>query len=310
MSKSVILLGSKSSGEKNDVAKLKELTLKIVKDINLRIVYFEDLIFEISKGQQSVIDSISKTDISLCDLVLAVNWYRGGKQSIYREVALSLAMYLESKNVEFWNREMLNQRSASKLSAMMQLSLLGLDIPATKFSLSMDLMKSYQDFSGPFIVKAAQASRGRSNHLVKSQEQFIGIASSKATQPNEWLIQEYIPNDYDIRIVCADYKPKLVIKRQRSDESTHLNNISQGASAELIDVNELSPDIIQSCGNICRVMGRNMAGIDLIVSKDLNKRQVFLEVNSVPQLTSGAFISEKTEAIVEALKNTLERKTL
>jgi D-alanine-D-alanine ligase-like ATP-grasp enzyme len=52
-------------------------------------------------------------------------------------------------------------------------------------------------------------------------------------------------------------------------------------------------------------MGRNIAGIDLILDSNTG-RQVFLEINSIPQLTTGAFIQEKTQAVLTALINSFK----
>jgi glutathione synthase/RimK-type ligase-like ATP-grasp enzyme len=302
MSKRIVLIGSKDPGEKTDVNILKQAAINLNYESEISIVYWEDLFFDIRLNRQQVINLATGKDMADAQHVMAINWYRAGKQSMYKEVALSLSLYLKSKQVKFWNSEMLMQRSTSKLSAMMQLALFGYDVPDTRYCLSASGLTHNNSLSFPLIVKAAQASRGRDNYLADDQKSFEDIIG-KNDSLNPYLVQEYIPNDSDLRIICMNSKPVLIIKRSRKQGSHHLNNVSMGAESELIDVKKLDPAIIQACSNICHEMGRNIAGIDLIPASD-TARQVFLEVNAIPQLTSGAFVKEKTEALLSALTET------
>jgi glutathione synthase/RimK-type ligase-like ATP-grasp enzyme len=100
----------------------------------------------------------------------------------------------------------------------------------------------------------------------------------------------------------------MVIRRQRTDTTTHLNNTSQGAEASLVPIDELEPSIIENSRKICYTMGRDMAGIDVLVANDGSARYVFLEVNAVPQLTSGVFIDEKMQTLSGALLAAMKGK--
>jgi glutathione synthase/RimK-type ligase-like ATP-grasp enzyme len=302
--KNVAILGAKDYGEKNNAVDLAKSFSESSSAINFQAIYWEDLLFDISKDSQSVVDTVSGQDLSSFDLVFALNWYRNDKDNLYREAALTLALYLSNKNVKFWNEEILKQRSSSKLSAMMQLALLNLDIPKTKFSISKEILKSGNDLGFPLILKAAQASRGRDNYLVKDLDE-LSAHLDKPAESNKYIVQEYIKNDADLRVICANMEPRLVLKRSRVSEESHLNNTSKGADAELIELNTLNADIIQACRIICREMGRNIAGIDLMFAKD-SDRYVFLEVNSIPQLSSGVFLDEKANSLALAIEQALE----
>jgi glutathione synthase/RimK-type ligase-like ATP-grasp enzyme len=305
----VTLLGSKDAGEKNSAPEMLRLARENLSGRpDFRVVYWEDLLFDIVKGRQSVIDMASGDDIGGTGLVMALNWYRGGPRSMYKDAAFALALYLQDKGVKFWNEEMVRQHSISKLSAAMQLSLLGQDVAATRYSLGRETMlKLETEF--PVIMKAAQSSRGRNNYLVEDKDGFNRyLELGEDGMPNQFILQEYIPNDSDLRLVCAGGEPQLCIRRQRTSNDTHLNNVSQGAEATKVDLTELDPAILQSCREICRGMGRNVAGIDLIQASDGSGRNVFLEVNALPQLTSGAFVTEKVTAVLELLAQEAERK--
>lgn len=301
--KKIILLGSKNSGGKNDVRDMHQSLARHSKEADITVVFFEDLLMSVTSEAQSFIDTASGKDMSEADLVVAVNWYKGGPTSLYRDVGFALALYLKSKGVEFWNSEMLKQRSISKVSAMMQLSLLGLPVPTTLFSLSADALFAAVNFT-PFIFKSAIASRGADNFLCDS----VADAKEQATvnQSNHFMVQEYIPNKSDLRVVCFGGEPKLAIERSRRNDDSHLNNVSQGADAKLKEISELSLQMIEECKKICYNMGREMAGIDVLPEKDKPEHYVYLEVNAIPQLTSGAFVDEKMAALAATLLNSKE----
>lgn len=303
--KKVVLLGSRNSAGKNDVSIIQSALSGYDGKYSASVVYFEDLLFSISKDSRSVTDIESQKDLAEADLVVAMNWYRSGDYSIYRDVAFTAALYLSARGVEFWNQEILLQRSTTKLSAMMQLALAGFDIPASRFSLNTKALMSL-DIDFPLILKDVAASRGRNNYLVKNKAELEARLSG-SDLPNRLILQEYIENDGDLRIICLDARPKLVISRRRQSPDTHLNNTSQGARADIVPTEELDEEINQACQEICRLMGRNIAGIDLLVENKGLSRKVFLEVNAIPQLTSGSFVEEKLQALAESVTKHLER---
>ncbi len=297
--KKILLIGSKDSGGKNDVRDMLKSLSSQLEGAELSTVFFEDLLMTVKTGSQQIIDTVSGVDLATADIIICVNWYKGGPKSLYRDLGFAIALYLEKNGVEFWNSEMLKQRSISKVSAMMQLSLLGMSVPTTYFSL--DLAKMLQAVSEiPFVFKSSIASRGADNFLCNSIEEAMQHVSSN--EPNYFIAQDCIANDADLRVICFGGEPSLVIERRRKSNDTHLNNTSQGAEAVLKELDEIDAKIIEECKKICYNMGREMAGIDVLPVKDKPGEYVYLEVNAVPQLTSGTFVEEKMAAMAQALK--------
>ncbi len=295
----VVFLGSKNSAGKNDVSEMLQSfqhSSKVAPDA--RTVYFEDLLFSIATEKQSVLDTATGQDMASADLVIAVNWYRNGDESIYRDVALALALYLQKQGVKIWNSEMKEQRSTTKLSAMMQLALAGMPIPHTVFSLDPNLLQSEaKEF--PVVCKSATASRGRNNHLIQKAEELAKVVGNDI--PNRYLLQPFIPNEGDYRVICFGGEPQLVLKRMRQGTETHLNNMSQGAIGQLLQPSALPAELLTQCRDICKLMGREMAGIDVLLPEG-GLPPVFLEINAVPQLTSGAFVEEKLAALSDTIQ--------
>lgn len=291
----IIVIGARESGTKNDPAVIADSLATDTTTVDL--LYWEELIFSV-KGSRVEVQANGADIMQLQpDLVIAVGWYKNGKNVIYRDVAFALSLYLKHHEVRFWNSEMGHQRSSSKLSCMVQLALEGVPVPATLFSLDKSLVASR--LAVPFIAKAAAASRGQSNYLVVSNDDERWRNEDVA-----FLLQEFLPNDHDLRVICFAGKPALILRRSRqADALTHLNNTSQGGQACWLELSEVPPQLLTLSEKICRIMGREMGGIDFIPDESSREGGYScLEVNAVPQLTSGTDSDKKMHAFLAAIR--------
>lgn len=283
--KKVLVIGSRNHGQKNDPVLLSG---NIASDgILAETIFWEDMCFEVFNNKAKII--INGVDLVAMDidLILSTGWYKSGPLSIYRDMALSLALVLDQKGIEYWNSEMGNQRSTTKLSATFKLASEGIDVIDTRFSLDRNIMLeglSYNE-GHKWILKDPSASRGRSNYLITSEDEADYVLSSDRSN---LILQPYIENDHDIRVICYGGKPAMAFKRSRpAGSSTHLNNTSSGGVVEVIDLLELDSRILNTCVRICRIFSTEMAGIDLIPDAESSYGFSVLEVNVIPQLTSG-----------------------
>lgn len=289
-----LVIGSSDSGSKNDPS-------AIVSALNAagnqaEVWFWEDLVFDISAGHVEVSHKGVPLTESGPDLVIAVGWYKNGTRSLYRDVAYTLALYLSSLNVEFWNSEMAAQRSTSKLSCMMKLALCGIPVPRTIFSLTQQHMNGY--LTVPCIVKAVSASRGASNYLVRSEAHFAELMADDVY----YIAQPFMENNHDLRVICFGGKPGLILRRARAqDAGSHLNNTSQGARAEWLGFGQVPDALLTNAAEICKIMNRELSGIDYIPDPLSPFGYACLEVNAVPQLTSGFDSAKKLQALAESI---------
>jgi len=294
----VVVIGSQYATKKNSVDILAD---SLSSDgIEVQKIYWEDLHFDIKTNTVSVTQDGAQIFEEKPKLVVALGWYKSGDKSIYRDVAFSLALYLEHKKVKFWNTEMLHQRSTGKLSCMMQLALSGVNVPRTIFSLkSQNLV---DDFTFPSVVKASNASRGDSNFLVKTQDD-LDQAFAHTNPTNTMIVQPFMPNDHDLRVICFNGEPQLILKRSRGvGSSSHMNNTSQGGTAEWLTLDSVPAELLTISKEICKIMNREMAGIDFIPDTHSDYNYSCLEVNAVPQLTSGHDVTKKMQALANTIK--------
>lgn len=293
--KKVLIIGSKNIGTKNDPIKIAEdMNLS---DLEATVIYWEDIIFDIATGVVNIYANNKDIIDNKPDLVIALGWYKNGNKSIYRDVAFSLALFLQHNGIKFWNSEMGSQRSTTKLSCMVQLSLENIPIPRTYFSLN---IKNSTNLPLPFVAKAAGASRGKFNYLIKTDNDLSKIYDTDVY----YLIQPYLPNDHDLRVICFNGFPNLILKRaRRQDSETHLNNTSQGGIATWLELSDIKPELLTLSNKICKVTGREMAGIDFIPDISSSFGYSCLEVNAIPQLTSGTDSNKKLTALIDVLIN-------
>lgn len=278
--KKVIIIGSKLS-TKNDPDIIASHLRN--KQCLATVVYWEDMCLFIDKRDIRItfnsVDIVSEQP----DIVLLLGWYRSHPTIPYRDMAYAASLIFEENNIRYWNQEAYSQRSTTKLSCMVQLAQHQIPVPQTFFSL--DTEKLMEVNHPPFVIKAVAASRGKYNFLISSENELSQL-QNKIKQAS--ITQEFIPNDYDLRIICMNSKPKLILKRSRSKDSrSHLNNTSMGGHAEWVDFESVPIQLLTLSKKICKIMKRNIAGIDFIPDDSSPCGFSCLEVNAVPQLTSG-----------------------
>jgi glutathione synthase/RimK-type ligase-like ATP-grasp enzyme len=298
--KNILIIGSRDCGKKNNPYTIAN-SLK-ANGLNAEIIYFEDLLFSIEKNNISVTANGNDILANNPEIVIATGWYKNGNKSIYRDIAYSLALFLKYKNISFWNSEMIKQRSTTKLSCMVQLAVEGISVPKTVFSLNIDC--AIKKMTMPFVAKAAGASRGENNFLVNSEADLEQIYNIE----NYFIFQPFLENDHDLRVICFGGVPSLVLRRsRRPGVDTHLNNTSKGGDARWLELSDVNSELLTISQKICKVTGREMAGIDFIPDASASVGYSCLEVNAIPQLTSGTDSEKKLFALVSELKNNKEK---
>lgn len=156
-------------------------------------------------------------------------------------------------------------------------------------------------FSYPVIIKDNNGNKGKSNFLVHTAQEATAIIDDN--QDVDFVVQQFIPNVGDYRVLALGGKPKMAILRQ-SNEGSHLNNTSRGASAELFPLEKFSPQVLADISRAAKLSEVQVAGVDLIFDKYTNKHYI-LEVNSSPQLATGALPEQKMALYAEYLKDYL-----
>ena len=122
----------------------------------------------------------------------------------------------------------------------------------------------------PLVCKT-DGNKGEQVQKIETREDLDSFMS-KLEHEQIALIQEYVPNTHDIRIIVAFGKIIGGIKRVAAP-NTFLNNVSQGGHVEPHTVTEEEATLVLHAAEVNKT---DIAGVDLIYKDD---KPLFLELN-------------------------------
>jgi RimK family alpha-L-glutamate ligase len=209
-----------------------------------------------------------------------------------------LATWLKSRNITFNDPANTSHTDAAdKVSQMLTLSLHNLPVPDSIIcqTKSFELNKAtiLKNISFPCVLKGT-GSKGKAVWKIHSIEE---LEEKISKQDGLLIIQKYIPNTYDLRVLVFANQVLGAIKRASNDG--FYNNVSKGGSAEATTVSETEKELAIEAA---RVAGIDFAGVDIVRH---NNQSYLFEVNKTPQVSgfSGATGINVPEKIVEIIKN-------
>jgi glutathione synthase/RimK-type ligase-like ATP-grasp enzyme len=260
---------------------------------------YEDLV--ISYDTKLSITTSDNIDLNSFDAIFQFGWF---KTKLLEDTALSVARYAEHFDIPHANQEALYTRSRTKISQYVIAGLAGIQtIPFIVAGNSEAITSWARNHEFPLIVKAVAASRGNHNYLAKSNEEIEQIVRDNPEQ--QFVVQTFIENDGDYRLIILDGAVKLAIHR-KGEEGSHLNNTSKGGSGIVVPVEELSQAMLDEAITISRELRREIGGVDMVVDKRDGKHY-FLEANNMPQLSTGSNVSAKLSVLNEYLVSKSKR---
>jgi len=278
-----------------------ELNQRSQAQVKFSYATYRDLSLEIINGNLTVSESLKGQPLDIYDLVFFKSFVR------YEEIASLAVEFLKIRKIPFVCSELNSYVSQTKLTQYARLAGAGLLVPDSYYENSSRLASQWTKLvkllGESLIVKAVDGMGGSTNYFVENEAEFKKAFSDN---PKRALIcQRFIPNEYDLRLIVANSRVRLVIKRQRQPGSGHLNNTSQGGHASLVDLASLDPGTIQIAEKAAAVFNREFAGVDILF--DPKGSPVILEVNTSPQIATGSFTKEKLDIYASELINLLEK---
>lgn len=277
-------------------------------DAEITCAGYEDLIFYLDDLDTAVLYAgAEQVDMAAYKLV----YFKS--HNTYAELAAATSEYLAFRGRRFYDREVGNYTSMSKLSEYMRLTCGGIAIPKTVCASIAYMQTHYQDLCSvlgtPFVLKEIASDRGRKNYLITNKADFDAILS--AVKPGErYLAQAYLPNDGFYRLYVSGKKVGLAVWRDAAPHKNplkaHLNKPGGSANARMVASDEVPLEVVQLARQAAECMNRQIAGVDLVQDKR-SKEWFVLEVNNAPQLRSGSFVPEKAEMLAELFDKELNR---
>lgn len=218
--------------------------------------------------------------------------YKGEKltdiDAVIPRIGASITFYgaavvrqFEMMNVFSLNESVAISRSRDKLRSLQLLARKGIGLPVTCFSHSTlytkDLIKLVGD--APLVIKLLEGTQGIGVVLAETTQAAESVIEAFRGLDANILVQEFIKEakGADIRCFVIGDKVVAAMKRQ-GKEGEFRSNLHRGGQAGIA---RLTPEERSTAVRAARIMGLNVAGVDLLRS---NHGPVVMEVNSSPGL--------------------------
>ncbi len=269
-----------------------------IKKWHIDVCSYAELQVNILGNELRIVRRETGTDIADYDLIVFKTYQAKA------EFAASVAEYAKSRNIPYVDSEVGAYHSLTKLTENVRFALAGIAVPDTIAVCIESLDEVYhsavQMLGDRFVIKDPGAQRGEMNFLVDSLESYRNATAKLKTGEGDYvLLQQFIDNDGDYRLLVFNSQIPLAFKRTAGDAS-HLNNTSKGGMAAKVEVSELPMQLTDMAISSAAALGRESAGVDIIQDRQTGKWFV-LEANNAPQVASGAYLDEKKIVYAEYL---------
>src|SRR5438874_1772812 len=192
---------------------------------------------------------------------------------------LAVVRQLEAQGVPVVNGAAGIANSRDKLRALQLLAEAGIDMPRTVLARGGGDIKELVAHVGglPAILKLIQGTQGVGVMIAHSEPEVESILSTLWDLGQEILLQEFIAESRgrDVRALVVGDRVVGAMRRE-AKQGEFRSNIHRGAEGTPID---LPPAYAQAAVRAARVLGLDVAGVDLLEAKSGPK---VLEVNSSP----------------------------
>ena len=235
-------------------------------------------------------------DPLLCYMTIATQrptiHYKGeelkGVDAIIPRIGASITFYgtavvrqLEMMGVYSINESVAISRSRDKLRSLQLLARKGIGLPVTGFANSTKYTKDLIKLVGgaPLVIKLLEGTQGIGVVLAETGKAAESVIEAFRGLKENILVQEFIKEagGSDIRCFVIGDKVVAAMKRQGA-EGEFRSNLHRGGNASIA---KLTPEERSTAVRAARIMGLNVAGVDLLRS---NHGPVVMEVNSSPGL--------------------------
>lgn len=193
---------------------------------------------------------------------------------------VTLNQHFRSKGIRVFENNLMDlQYSINKVADLFRLSLAGLPLPNTRHTRDYaEFERLAQELGYPVIIKPTCSGKGIGVTQIKDSnqlEQYISQVSQEGHEAGRYLIQQYIPYQYDLRVLIIG--PHIYTMRRIPRNGDFRANFSLGGTVELFNPSE---EIQSLARKALRAVGMSVAGVDVLITPD--GKQYILEVNHNP----------------------------
>lgn len=151
--------------------------------------------------------------------------------------------------------------------------------PRTSFAANKEaLLAEAKKFKYPFVLKISRGGRHGLGTLLVSDKKVLERSIKGRIEKTGFLLQEYIPNDGDYRLMVIGYQVLGGFKRQKKEKRLVLSQ-SLGPSEALKTIPQA---VKEEAEKACQALKVEIASVDMVIDKR-NRKPVIIEVNEAPQ---------------------------
>jgi len=265
MANKIIVFGGNRKGSK--MLELKTAAEKL--GVELDLVSYNQISFETETGKV-LIDGQKVKDYD-------VYFFRSTKK-YWEEVNLITDQLDENKVIVDPLVKNGRPSDACKAHQMLMLSQAGLPVPRTIYGGWKYLEKeAVKRFEFPLIVKGSRGDRRRQVFKIYGEKDFAAkfeeLKLLEKSGENKYMLQEYIVNTEDFRVMVLGDKVLGVMRRAIGDNPRLKNRFEKTDLPE--EVKKMAVEAAKTCGIM-------IAGVDVVFRNDDITKPLFFEVNKTP----------------------------
>jgi RimK family alpha-L-glutamate ligase len=194
------------------------------------------------------------------------------EQIVFRMDALHR---LEKLGVQVVNSAAAIERTVDKYYTSFLLSDAGIPTPRTLVTEVFETAIEACRTIGDVVVKPLFGSEGKGMVRIRDAETAYRVLRAWELNRYIYYIQEYLPHFYqDIRAFVVGQEVVAAMRRRGTGWKT---NVSQGAEAESIELNDAIKDLAVRAA---RLVNLDYAGVDVLPAE--NGKNYIIEINSIP----------------------------
>jgi len=142
-------------------------------------------------------------------------------------------------------------------------------------------------FKFPVIIKGSGGDRGtrvfRANNLAELEKLVRDLRKSETEEGKRYMLQEYIENEGDYRVLVLGEKVLGVMKRTSQSKNEFRNNYSVGGKVEVADLPEEVKKLAVKAAKVC---GLSVAGVDVMAKNPSGLRPAPLDRGAAKEMSN------------------------
>ena len=259
--------------------------------IEFEHVALEDLVFEIHDNTAAV------TDVRTGRPVEGFTWAYYKRWMSMPDEAAALALFLRARGIPFADEAVINKNDGTKLVSQFRFWAAGIPVADTLYSAKQHVAWAldHTALSYPLVIKDAQGQKGKLNFLAKNKQEALEIIEDYPD--TSFLIQTYIPNEFDYRIQVYGGRAVVAVKRV-GKAGSHLNNESAGGTSSFVPRDQVDGVVFDLAERAAAAVGLEVAGVDVLPNLD-RTQYVVLEANQGSQIVTGDTSGDQVAIIDE-----------